>query len=72
MSCKQGLCTEPKPVVYAVLQRSTNPPAVPPPTESKPVLYAEIKQSTNPPAAPQPTEQVSSVKLLNYECGLQV
>ena len=44
--------TESKPIVYAVLQQSTNPPTAPPPTQ--PVVYAEVKQSTNPPAAPLP------------------
>ena len=40
--------------MYAVLLKSTDPPAAPPPTQ--PVVYAEVKQSTNPPAAPLPIE----------------
>ena len=35
--------------VYADIDHSTNPPAVPPPTH--PVDYAEVKQSTNSPDA---------------------
>ena len=40
--------------MYAVLLKSTDPPAAPLPTQ--PVVYAEVKQSINAPVAPLPIE----------------
>ena len=35
-----------KPVVFADIQQSTNPPAVPPPTQPAVYMYADIQQPT--------------------------